>query len=69
MAKAKKGVKKSGKELVVVTSKVKDFIRKKGFMCSGELPAKLSEKVCCILAHAMERTAANRRKTVGPQDL
>ena len=61
--------KTAGKELLVVTSKVKAFIKGKKCLTSGELPAALSEKVCCLLAKATERTKANNRSTVKPQDL
>jgi hypothetical protein len=69
MAKAKKAGKSAPKEMLIVTSKVKEYIKSKNMMTSGDLPAKLSECVVCLLNEAVKRTEANRRKTVSPQDL
>ena len=69
MAKSKKSVKKPAKDMLVVTSKVKEHIKSKGFMTSGELPGKLSECVVAMLNAAMKRTEENRRKTVSAHDL
>ena len=61
--------KPAGKELLVVTSKVKAYIKSKKFLTSGELPAALSDALCCKLDAAMRRAKANKRSTVKPQDL
>ena len=68
MAKAKKAAKAS-KEVLVVASKVRAYIKSKKMMCSSELFGALSDKVYCMLDCAMKRTEANRRSTVKPQDL
>ena len=65
--KAKKTVSK--KEVLVVASKVKAYIRGKKMMCSSDAVGALSDKVHCILDAAMTRTNANKRSTVKPQDL
>ncbi len=74
-AKAKKSAKKkvkkkaSKKEVLVVASKVKAYIKAKGYMCSADAIQSLSESVYASLDAAMARTEANRRSTVKPQDL
>ena len=68
--KAKKAARKaSKKEMLVVASKVKTYIRSKGMMCSSDAAAALSDSLYCRLDCAMERAKANRRSTVKPQDL
>ena len=68
----KKGAKKcscEGMESLVVASKVKAYVKSKGMMSSSEMIGGLSCKVYCMLNDAIERTKANRRSTVKPQDL
>ncbi|MCI0499355.1 MAG: hypothetical protein L0Y36_06720 [Planctomycetales bacterium] len=65
----KPAAKKSGKEVLVVASKVKAFVRSKGMMSSSDSIAALNDKVYCLLEKAICRTQANRRSTVKPQDL
>lgn len=72
--KAKKKAKKtaskaSKKDVLVVASKVKAYIKSKGFMCSSDAVGAISGCVYDCLDRAMERTEANRRSTVRPQDL
>ena len=59
----------SDKESLVIGSKVKAMIKEKGLMCSGELPAAVSDKVRSLLEAACERATANKRSTVRPHDL
>jgi len=69
---AKKTAKKSGakkKDVLVVASKVKNYIRSKGMMCSADAIQAMSDQIYCCLDKAMDRTKANRRSTVKPQDL
>ena len=66
---AKRKSKSALKESLVVGSKLKAYVRKKGFMCSGELLQATSEKVYCLLDEACTRTKANRRGTVRAADL
>ncbi len=69
---AKKKVKKaksSSKEVLVVASKVKAYIKKKGAMTSSDAIAALNDKVYAMLDDAVKRTKENRRSTVKPQDL
>ena len=60
---------KKGKESLVVASKVKAYIKSKKMMTSADALEALSEKIYCLLDKATERTKANRRSTVKPQDL
>lgn len=68
MAKKKKAAAK-GKEVLVVASKVKGYVKSKGMMTSSDSIAALSDKVYDIINDAIKRTKANRRSTVKPQDL
>ena len=56
-------------DMMLVASKVKAFIKSKGCMTSAEALGALNCKVACLLGKATERTKANRRSTVKPQDL
>jgi hypothetical protein len=57
------------KEVLVVASKVRAYIKSKKMMTSSEAIGAISDKVYCMLDHAAERTKANRRSTIKPQDL
>lgn len=61
----------SGKkrEVLVVGSKVKDVVRGKSLMASGDLLEAISNKVHDMLDEAAGRTTANKRSTMRPQDL
>lgn len=62
--------KKSGKkDVLVVASKVKAYIKSKGAMTSSDAIGGLNDCVHAILDAAVKRTKANRRSTVKPQDL
>ena len=61
--------KKVGKEMLLVVSKIKHYIRSKDCMCSSDAAMALSDRVYCMLDKAMERAQANHRTTVRPQDL
>ncbi len=70
-AKAKKATTKSPmkstaqNEPLVVTSKVKAFIRSQDMMTASESIGALNDKIYCILKCAVERAHANRRSTSG----
>lgn len=68
MAKKKKTC-KCKKEVLVVASKVKAYIKSKKMMTSSDAIGALSDQVHDILDKAIARTKANRRSTVKPQDL
>ena len=67
MAKKKKATSK--KEVLVVASKVKAYVKSKKMMTSADAISALSDKVYAMLDDAIKRTKANRRSTVKPQDL
>ncbi len=56
-------------EMMVVTSKVKAFVKSKGGMTSADAIQALNRKVARLLEDALARTKANKRATVKPQDL
>ena len=67
--KARKSSAKAGKEVLVVASKVKGYVKGKGMMCGGEVIQAVSDCVQCCLDRAMKRARANRRRTVKAQDV
>ena len=68
--KAKKSAKKcSCKEVLVVASKVKAYIKSKKMMTSSDALGALNCQVYALLDAAIARTKANKRSTVKPQDL
>ena len=60
---------KKQRESLIVTSKIKAYIKSKKMMTSSDSLAALSDAVYDILDAAVVRTKANRRSTVKPQDL
>ena len=70
MAKKKAKKKAAGtKDVLVVASKVKAYIKSKGLMTSADAIGALNEEVYALLNAAGKRTKANRRSTIKPQDL
>jgi len=61
--------KKTAKEVLVVASKVKGYIKSKKMMTSSDALGAISDKVYGLLDDAMARTKANRRSTVKAQDI
>lgn len=61
--------KKQTKEMLVVASKVKAYIKSKKMMTSSDSLGALNEKIHALLDDAIVRTKANRRSTVKAQDL
>ena len=68
---AKKKTRKAGgkKEVLVVASKVKAYVKSKKMMTSADAIAALSNRMYSLLDDAIKRTKANRRSTVKPHDL
>ena len=56
-------------DMMVVTSKVKAYIKAKGCMTSSDAVAALNDQLAALLDKAVARTQANKRSTVKPQDL
>jgi hypothetical protein len=69
MAKKTKKAAKGGKEVLVVTSKVKAYIKSKGMMTSSDAIGALNDAIYKVIDAGIARTKANRRSTVKPQDL
>ncbi len=59
----------ANKEVLIVASKVKAYVKSKDFMCSSEIVQAASDMLYCALDRAMARAEANRRRTVKAQDL
>lgn len=57
------------RESLIVASKVKAYIKSKKMMTSSDALEAISEQVYNMLDAAVNRTKANRRSTVKPQDL
>jgi len=57
------------KDMLVVGSKVKGYLKSKGMKTAGDTLAAVSDKVYDMLDAAVARTKANKRATVRPQDL
>ena len=57
------------KEVLIVASKVKAYIKSKKMMTSSDAIGAISDAVYCIIDAAIVRTKANRRTTVKPQDI
>ena len=68
-AKKKVAKKARSKEVLVVASKVKAYVKSKKMMTSSDAVAALSDQVYALLDDAIVRTKANKRSTVKPQDL
>jgi hypothetical protein len=66
---AKKKAKSSKKEVLVVASKVKAYVKSKGMMSSSDAIAALNDCVYALLDAGIKRTKENRRSPVKPQDL
>ena len=72
MAKKKSGKKGSGgkkREVLVVASKIKAYIKSKDMMTSAEALDAVSGEVYALLDDAVARAQANRRSTIKAQDL
>jgi len=57
-----------GQDLLIVTSKLKKYVKAKGFNTAGTVAEILSNKVREICDNALENTKANKRKTLMEAD-
>ncbi|TET38804.1 MAG: hypothetical protein E3J72_02290 [Planctomycetota bacterium] len=57
------------RDVLVVSSKVKKYIKSKRMKSSGSLAEALSDELYGLIDRAMKRTKENRRGTVQPRDL
>ncbi len=65
----KKAAKKVAKEPLIVASKVKAYVKSKGLMTASDSLEAINAKIYALLDEATDRTTANRRSTLKPQDL
>ncbi len=56
-------------EIMVVQSKVKDYIKEKGCQTSQSAIEALSKRVAQLLDEAVERAKSNNRSTVKDRDI
>jgi hypothetical protein len=61
--------KDASREILVVTSKVKEYIKSLGLQSSSEVVPALSEKIYQLLESGALRTKNNNRATLRPHDL
>lgn len=70
MAKKRKKKKSSGgDDVLVVQSRVKDFIRDKGFRTGSDFVDALSDEVQVLIENAIGRAETNKRQTLYEGDL
>lgn len=60
---------KKPREMLLVQSKVKEYVRSKEMMCSSDLVDALNEHVAWLLDKAVERAESNGRKTARASDV
>ncbi len=65
---AKKAAKKKGKEVLVVASKVREYVKSKKCNTSGEFIGELSNAVYELIDKAAARAKGNNRKTIQAKD-
>ncbi|MCD6522277.1 MAG: DUF1931 domain-containing protein [Candidatus Diapherotrites archaeon] len=56
-------------DVLVVQSKVHEYVKRKGMNMAGDFAAALSKEVATLIERAAKRAKANGRKTVRPDDL
>jgi hypothetical protein len=69
MAKKKAAAKGKSRDSLVVASKIKAYVKAKKMMTSSDALGAISDKLYCLLDVACDRTRANKRSTLKPQDL
>ncbi|MHC4662907.1 MAG: hypothetical protein ACYS8W_14600 [Planctomycetota bacterium] len=57
------------RDVLVVGTKVKNYIKGRKMKSSGDLAEALSEQLYALIDKAIARTKANKRGTVQPRDL
>ncbi len=61
--------KKKEKEILVVASKIREYVKNNGGNTSGEFIGELSNTVYCLIDRALSRAQSNGRKTVQAKDV
>lgn len=57
------------KEILIINSKLKAYIKAKGFSTASTVAEKLSEKVRVLIDQAVESAKNDKRKTVMDRDI
>lgn len=65
----KKNTKKKPLEMLLVQSKVKEYVRGSDMMCSSDLIEALNEEVGRLLDRSVQRAQENGRKTARASDV
>lgn len=60
---------KKPKEMLLVQSKVKEYVRGQEMMCASDLIDALNDQVAALLDRAVERANLNGRKTARASDV
>lgn len=69
MATKKTAPKKKPMEMLLVQSKVKEYVRGQEMMCSSDLIEALNEEIGRLLDRAVQRAQDNGRKTARASDV
>ena len=69
MATKKTTTKKKPLDMLLVQSKVKDYVRGQEMMCSSDLIEALNEEIGRLLDRAVQRAQDNGRKTARASDV
>ncbi|MEL6187107.1 MAG: hypothetical protein AAFU79_20975 [Myxococcota bacterium] len=69
MATKKTTAKKKPMEMLLVQSKVKEYVRGADMMCSSDLIEALNEEIGRLLDRAVQRAQENGRKTARASDV
>ncbi|MDR4505598.1 MAG: hypothetical protein MRK01_12560 [Candidatus Scalindua sp.] len=64
-----KKVKKKEREILVVASKIREYIKENDCNTSGEFISELSDTVYCLIDKAIKRSQENGRKTIQAKDV
>lgn len=69
MANKKTTTKKKPLDMLLVQSKVKDYVRGQEMMCSSDLIEALNDEIGRLLDRAVQRAKDNNRKTARASDV
>ncbi len=64
-----KKAKKKEREILVVASKIREYIKENDCNTSGEFISELSDTVYCLIDKAINRAQENGRKTIQAKDV
>ncbi len=61
--------KEKERDILVVASKIREYVKNSGANTSGEFIGELSNTVYCLIDKAISRAQSNNRKTVQAKDV